>query len=175
MDSFLLIPIFLVPVIIVVELLKRRRRKKDAAADALRLEKYQADELRRKRDHQLNLGRQLYNWLGGIFVERNYDVFGVKMARIEDNGGNYSIFIHRNVEGFSEPLPILQLTIDLVNLHRKGCEGHIHYGSYGADVYFPMPDHARKHGLDHLVVREVALDLEPILKRRREEQATIVR
>lgn len=137
---------------------EKSRSAKYAAEHADRQEERKERELKQKRDHQLNHGRQIYNWLKSEL--KKYESDGIQVWRIEDNGGSFAIQIIRKheetIEGVSH---ILQLSYDFVR-HPSPYLGHIHYGSYGIDILFWVGDHAPKAGIHELVIEKVEREVE---------------
>lgn len=120
-----------------------------SASEALHKER----ELQQKRDHQLNHGRRVYNWLVKE-IQKHQDP-AILVSKIEDNGGSFSICIDRKDDGVMQGrIPILQLSYDFVR-YEDPFIGHIHYGAYGADILIWARDYAPFHGLDQLVLKVV--------------------
>jgi hypothetical protein len=138
-----------------------RRDKRQAEEGRAKREAERAkDELRQKRDHQLNHGRRVYHWLVKELAQ--YRDMGIRVDKIEENGNHFSIFIgeeDESVAAYGGPgyagSPILQIDFDFVG-RPAPYVGHIHYGAYGADILFWVGDHAPTSGLDRLVLEEVS-------------------
>ena len=155
MDSIIMWLIALVCAIVLIFAIRKYdqvQKKRGQEEFGFREENLKGDDLRRKRDHQLNHGRMIYNWLEREFGQ--YKDRGLHMWKMENNGGKFTISIKRNVESFASPIPILQMDFDFVTCHEPYL-GHIFYGSYGPDIQFWFGDHAPKNGLDHLVLKMV--------------------
>jgi hypothetical protein len=137
---------------------REKRRSEESRKE--REEERAKDELRQKRDHQLNHGRRVYNWL--VKELAKYRDIGVRVDKIEENGNHFSIFIgeeDESVAAYGGPgyagNPILQIDFDFVG-RPAPYVGHIHYGAYGADILFWVGDHAPTSGLERLVLAEVS-------------------
>ncbi|MES2213855.1 MAG: hypothetical protein V4465_00475 [Patescibacteria group bacterium] len=137
----------------VLERIKTWRDARYATAYNKQKEAREADERCKVRDHQLNHGRQVFNWLKQEFAE--YEKLGLLISKIEDNGGSFSIMMYRKASALHHS-PILQLSYDFAGKHADdNYTGHIHYGAYGADILFLVLNGNPKWGLDHLVLKVV--------------------
>jgi hypothetical protein len=142
----------------IIRKVEKRKAARYEAEHAARQAEYAERELKQKRDHQLNHGREVFNKLAHQL--KQYRELGVKVWKKEDNGTGFTIFITREstavMQGY---VPILQLTYDF-GRYPAPYQGHIHYGSYGPDILIWVGDHVRMHGLDQLVVKPVLEEVE---------------
>ena len=120
--------------------------------------------LHKRRDTQLNWGRRVFNW---IVVELPLEKAnaGVRVRKIEDNNGSFSIVIERLITGDTTPVPILQIDYDFKE-KTEGYVAHIFYGAYGPDALLYVVPHNPFYGLEKLVMQEVRCDGEKYLQSR---------
>lgn len=132
-------------------LISKRRAVKSPHAQKIE-QQDEADRIHKIRQHQLNHGRRVYNWLG----DHQFPSW-ITLTKLEDNGGQFAIFINNGEHH------LLQLSFDFVSKFGKECEGHVHYGAYGADAYFVVNKHTDFNwGLDDLVIVHVRRRIESL-------------
>lgn len=128
---------------------QKERNLRDEA-EKQRRDQAENDRIRKIKDHQLNHGRRVFNWL----TDQSFPSC-ISIWKIENNGGKYSIFVELRLESGSH-YPILQLSYDFDSKFHRECEGHVHYGSYGGDAYFPVLEHTSfDYGLEDIVLKYI--------------------
>lgn len=141
----------------------RTRRAQERKSETAASQREHAErETKRRRDHQLNHGRRVFNWLKENL--KQYDGAGILLTKIENNGNKFSIHIDMADSSMQGRSPIVQISYDFVG-QPEPYLGHIHYGAYGADILFWVGDHSPFNGLDRLVLQEVDVVVERRLAR----------
>lgn len=130
---------FVLPVLFTFWVVTRVARAAKAGRQGLEAEMEQreqaeANRIKKIRDHQLNMGNQIFNIISGW-----KEMFPLLLVTKVVGTERFSIFVGRQLERGTEVL--LQLDLDFVEMFNKDCEGHIFYSPYGADMYFNVQSH----------------------------------